>query len=136
MYPYRPSLLVSPLDGTQFLHRADEYKSLLVGQHWYIRELELRGEFRIWVRPSFYNSAKHFLFVLLGWVVRWEVSGHTTAVLWGPTAPNILLWFPFIYWHGYSLKEILPQNKIFEIRPVHEYMWSLLLHIDSDQAVN
>ena len=27
-------LLEYPLDTTQYLHRADEYKSFLVGQHW------------------------------------------------------------------------------------------------------
>ena len=29
-------LLVSPLDGIQYLYRADEYKFLLVSQHWHV----------------------------------------------------------------------------------------------------
>ena len=31
---------------------------------------------------SFCNSIKSQMFVLLGWFLRWEVSGCTTAVLW------------------------------------------------------
>ena len=31
--PYEPLLLLSPLDDTLCLHRADESKFLLIGQH-------------------------------------------------------------------------------------------------------
>ena len=35
-----------------------------------------------YVSPCFSSSDQHILFVLLGWFLRWEVSGCTPAVLW------------------------------------------------------
>ena len=34
LYPYRLPLLISTLDGIQYLHIIDEYKLLLIGQYW------------------------------------------------------------------------------------------------------
>ena len=33
------------------------------------------------IYPYFFNSAQHVLFILLGWFVRWEVSGCIAAIL-------------------------------------------------------
>ena len=35
------------------------------------------------VCPCFSSSALHILFILLGWFLRWQVSGHTVVVFWG-----------------------------------------------------
>ena len=48
-HPYCPLLLVGPLDCIQCLHRVDECKSLLVGQHWFVHVWEpIRGPHSCW----------------------------------------------------------------------------------------
>ena len=69
---YRSLLLADSLD--------DECKYLLVGRHWCVHVQLSRGECSWWVFSYFTNSSQY---VLLGWFVRWEVSGRTTAVLLG-----------------------------------------------------
>ena len=61
---------------------ADICKSLLVGQQWHIHVSLSTREQRLWVLPYFSSSAPNVLFVVLKWILRWEVSGHTAAVLW------------------------------------------------------
>ena len=56
-------------------------KYLLVDQHWCVHTLKSIGERSSWVRPCFISNLLHVLYVLLGWIVRWEVSGHTATVL-------------------------------------------------------
>ena len=67
--PYQPLILVSLRDGTQDPNRANEYKILLVGQHWCVHVLESIGEHRLWAR-TYFSSIKHVLLVLLQWFVR------------------------------------------------------------------
>ena len=43
-------------------------------------------ESRLWVLPYFSGSALRVLFVLLRWLMKWEVSSRTAAVLWGPAS--------------------------------------------------
>ena len=43
--------------------------------------LEFIIERRLGVGPYFSKSVLHVLFVLLGWFLRWKVSGRTDAVL-------------------------------------------------------
>ena len=50
---------------------------LLVKQHW------CGGVLRRTSLMCLFLLAQYVLFVLLGWFVWWEVSGRTTAVLWG-----------------------------------------------------
>ena len=40
-------------------------------------------QLRSWVRPCFYSIAEHFLFVFLGWFVRWVVGGRTAVTVYG-----------------------------------------------------
>ena len=40
------------------------------------------GESHFWICSYFTSSAQQVLFILLGWFVRWKVSGRTAAVLW------------------------------------------------------
>ena len=42
---HHPSLSTGPLDDIQCRHKTDDYKSLPVGQHWYVCNWELTGEF-------------------------------------------------------------------------------------------
>ena len=58
-----------------------ELLSLLVGQHLYAHAKESIGEHHLWVHPCFFGCAPHVLFALVGWSVRWMVSGHTTVDL-------------------------------------------------------
>ena len=69
--PHHPSLLVSLQDWILYQHRADVYKSLLVGQHWCINVQESIRERRLWVGLHFPSSAPDVFFVLHGWFVRW-----------------------------------------------------------------
>ena len=62
-------------------HRADVTKFLLVSQYWYVHVQGSMEEYYLWVCLCFYSSVLHVLFILLGWFLRWEVSGQTTVVL-------------------------------------------------------
>ena len=48
----------------------------MFGYHRYILVLKSIEEYHLWVRPDFSNRAQHVLFVFLGWIVWWEISGH------------------------------------------------------------
>ena len=43
-------------------------------------------ELRLCVCPCFSNNDQHVLFVLLGWFLRWQLRGHTVALLLGITS--------------------------------------------------
>ena len=64
---YQLLLLISPLDGIQIQHRAGEYNSLLVGQHWFVHVYI--GECHLWVCPFFPNRIQYALLIFLGWFV-------------------------------------------------------------------
>ena len=49
---------------------------------WLVNTSEYIEECHLWIHPYFSSSAQHVLFILLGWFVRWEASGHTAAVLY------------------------------------------------------
>ena len=75
--------LTSPLESIQCLHRADECKFLLVGQHWHVHVLESIQECPLWVCPYFLQQYPACL-VCLTWMVceiggKWSYSscGHT-----------------------------------------------------------
>ena len=38
-------------------------------------------EYHLWIWPFFSSTAKYVLLIFLGLFLRWEISGHTTAVL-------------------------------------------------------
>ena len=61
------SFLADHLDGIQCFHRAYVSKSI--------------KESRRWILLNFSSSPLHVLFILIGWFVRWEAGGCTTAVL-------------------------------------------------------
>ena len=50
------------------------------------------GECRLWIVPYFANNALNIVFVLVGWLVRWEVSGQTVAVssIWSKQCTTFL----------------------------------------------
>ena len=73
----------SLLNNIQCLHRADSCKFLLVNQHWCVYMQKFIGEYHLWVHPFFSSIGQYSLFILLGWFVKWELSGYITAVLWG-----------------------------------------------------
>ena len=76
--PLLPSIpLGCLLDGIQCLYKADECKSLLVTQHWYVHVHR-----RMLVKSSSL-PLQHLLLTLLAWFVWWEVNGLTTAVFSG-----------------------------------------------------
>ena len=64
--PYHPSPPAVLPNYILCTHRADVNEFLLVSQHW--------------VCPCFSSSVPHMLFVLLGWSLRWKVSGRTTVI--------------------------------------------------------
>ena len=76
--PYWSSLLESPLDGIQCLHKPNWCKFLQVSQHWYIYMLI---EHHLYVHPYFSGSVQHVLFILFGCFVRWEISDCIAIVL-------------------------------------------------------
>ena len=77
----RPLRVVGLPGGNQCPHKADECKFLLADPHSGIHVWASIGERRWWVRPRFSSSVQHVEFFSLGWFVRWEVDGHTAAVL-------------------------------------------------------
>ena len=54
--------------------------SQLVNQYCSVHVLGSIEECRFWVSPCFFSSVPFVLFVLLGWFVRWEVSGHQGSI--------------------------------------------------------
>ena len=81
--PSQTLLLAGPQDCIKCLHIADEYKFWLVSPNWCVHVQESIGECYLWVYLFFSNSVLHVLLILLGWFVRWEVSGCTAADLKG-----------------------------------------------------
>ena len=78
--------MVGLLDSIQCRLRANVNKSLLVSKHWCIHVSESIREHCLCVSPYFSAGGLHVLFTLLGWFARWEVSDHTTAILWSVTS--------------------------------------------------
>ena len=77
---------------------------------------ESTGELHLWVCPYFSNSAQHVSF---RWFARWEVSGHTAAVLSGwcfkelfKAVCNILMQFQFSFSskHFAEVQVVQPYN--------------------------
>ena len=59
IYPYQPLLLVGPQDCTSWLHRANECKFLLIGQHCCVHVLEFTGEHCFRVCPCRFSSNQY-----------------------------------------------------------------------------
>ena len=84
-------VLGSPQDGTLCPHRADLCKLLPVSQP---RSSSENIAFK------FVGNAQHILFILLGWLMRLEISGQTVAFFRGcchdlfKTAQSVLMLFP------------------------------------------
>ena len=160
--------LVGPQDSIQNLHRTDGYKFLLLSQHWYVHVLEFTGECHLWVHSCFFSIAQHTLlvfFVLLGWFVRWEVSGWTAAVLTGGAFRicskqhlaflcNLAFFFQVfhrspgvatiqLYWHSYNLEHsrfILSKRSTFHVIDnmfiaVHTFSMYMLTSLSVDETL-
>ena len=80
---HRSLLLEGLFDGIQYTHRINEFSTLLFGQRKRVYSWEPTEELCLWVRPCFSISARHVSFVLLGWFVWWEISGHSAAFVGG-----------------------------------------------------
>ena len=83
--PYPSPLFISSCRSfkwTKCPHRTDVCKSWLVGHQLHVSVLESIRERCLWVGPFLPSSSQYFLFVLLGYFVRLEVNGCTTAALW------------------------------------------------------
>ena len=78
--PYWSLFIVSYLDSTQWLHKADECEFLQVGQHWCVHVQDSIGECLFWFCPYFISMSCSSYW---DGFARWEVSGRTTAVLQG-----------------------------------------------------
>ena len=82
---FSPSVLIShhswQVKTTSSVRRDDPYNFLLVGQHWCVHVKELTRERHLWIRPYFTSRSHHFLFISLGWLVRWKESGRTATVV-------------------------------------------------------
>ena len=72
--PYHPSLLAGPLNYIQCPYKPDLSLCWSANANEFI-------EHPLWVCPYFSCSVPLVSSVLLGWLVRWEVSGCTDAVL-------------------------------------------------------
>ena len=55
---------------------------LLVGQYWHIHVKGSVEERHLWVCPCFSSRISYVLLVLVGWFLRWEISGLTAVVSW------------------------------------------------------
>ena len=77
----RPVFLEGPIDDKECSHSADVCMFLLVSQYLCISVQDSTGKHLLLVRPYFTGSAKHVLFVLFAWFLRWEIGGRTAAIL-------------------------------------------------------
>ena len=77
--PIMPSFLAGLQESFQCPCKADKSKSLLVGQHWPTLNPKENTTYKF--IPASSAEPSMSCFALLGWFVRWEVSGHTAAVL-------------------------------------------------------
>ena len=64
--PYHQSVTILP-NYILCPYRANVNKFLLVSQHWHVHAEG--SKLHLWVRPGFFRSFLHILFVLLGWFV-------------------------------------------------------------------
>ena len=57
------------------------------------------AEYPSWVRPCFSNRTQYVLYVLYGWFVQWEVSGHTAGsrIYWKQDVVSLCISHLFFY---------------------------------------
>ena len=79
IHPYRSSFPAGLPKLHPVPHRAYINKCFLVVQHWHVHVEGSIEESHLWVRP-YLSSVSHVMFVLLGWLLRWEVGNHTAVV--------------------------------------------------------
>ena len=69
--------------GSQCLHKSDGCKILFLSQHWCVHLEKSIHKGCLWIRPYFTSCTQHVLLAFLGWFARWDVNGHSAAVLEG-----------------------------------------------------
>ena len=73
MHPNWPLLLLSPPDGIQGLHRANECKFLLINQHWWVCIMESIGKWMSLMSLSLLHQQSPSCFTHLTWT-SWEIG--------------------------------------------------------------
>ena len=81
-FSWHPSLCIWNFLFTTLTTHTELIK-VFAGQQKCVCMSESIREHHLWIHPYIFISAQHVLFAYLGLLVRWKVSGHTAAILWG-----------------------------------------------------
>ena len=106
--PYHPLLPAGLPNYILCPHRAEVNKFLLVGQPLQVHILGSIEERLLSFRSCLSSSVSHVLFVLVGWFLRWEVSGRvgvhrrtslmSSSLLLLPSSTCLVRLGPFLRW--------------------------------------